>query len=291
VEVLTSPAEVLSAPLRRVRSALGRRLHDELARRDLEIPERTIDQLTRYEPVLRLVRELGGGSVLDVGSSEEGIAGWLYEPGWSITICDKVFWEEAIARSRAVEGVRRVVGDARDLPFADRDFDVTVALDLLEHIPAEDRGKVLDELARVTRRRLIVGCPCGADALAADCGLARSYSQRGQDPPAWLREHLETGFPDVGELRSGLERFGRLRLMGSESIAAHERVVRLLTHPNGFYASRLGASLLAPSLRRRNVTYPLVAWFLWLVRGRDRPPTYRTVAVLSREPGAPLSPR
>ena len=220
--------------------------------------------------------------MLEVGSSDEGIAGWLYEPGWSITICDDVFWEEAIARSRAVEGVRRVLGDVRDLPFEDREFDVTAALDLLEHVPPDDRARALTELARVTRHRLVVGCPCGAEALAADRGLARSFTDRGQEPPLWLREHLEMGFPDAALLRSTLERFGQVRLMESESISAHERVVRLLAHPNGFYASRLAATVLAPSLRRPGFVYPLVAGVLWLVRGRDRPPTYRTLAILSR---------
>jgi hypothetical protein len=50
------------------------------------------------------------------------------------------------------QGIELVVGDARALPFSDREFDIVFCNSLLEHLPAEDRSKVASELTRVGRK-------------------------------------------------------------------------------------------------------------------------------------------
>jgi SAM-dependent methyltransferase len=47
--------------------------------------------------------------------------------------------------------------DGADLPFADHEFDVACALEVLEHVP--DPERTLAEMARVARRRLLVSVP------------------------------------------------------------------------------------------------------------------------------------
>jgi len=39
-------------------------------------------------------------------------------------------------------------------------------------------------------------------------------------------EHLEHGFPEPAEIEAALRPHGRVRLLGNESLAAHERIVR-----------------------------------------------------------------
>ncbi len=48
-----------------------------------------------------------------------------------------------------------LVGDARCLPFPDKAFSATFVCDMLHHIPI-DTGEVLSEIARVTRRYLVL---------------------------------------------------------------------------------------------------------------------------------------
>ena len=59
---------------------------------------------------------------------------------------------------RAISGVD-IVASAWALPFRNNAFDVVVCVDTLEHIPREFRKRVLQELKRVTKRRVVVHGP------------------------------------------------------------------------------------------------------------------------------------
>jgi len=242
-----------------------------------------IHALLRYEPTLRLIRAVGGGGeLLEVGSASSGVRGYgLTEPGWRVTVIDQSFDNYGQASGAGPDASTLVVGDARALPFGDRSFDVTVALDLLEHIAPDDRGAVLGELVRVTGRRLIVGCPAGAEALEADRRLAARLSRRGREAPAWLGEHLDNGLPEPSELEAALAPAGRLRLIGNESARAHERVMRAHFALGWTWPFRAAVAALRAGCARGS---RLAARVLWLARGRDRPPVYRTIAVLDVEP-------
>jgi hypothetical protein len=181
---------------------------------------------------------------------------------------------------RAVAG-ERVTADARALPFPDRSFDVVVALDMLEHVPRSDRSAVLDELARVSRRRLIVGCPTGPRALECDRALARMLDRRAETyAGSWLEEHLEHGFPSEDELDSALRPHGTVRLLPNENVRAHELLMRaeMTRRPRrlaDFLARALepGVRLPRPGWRRLTIA---------LLRGLDRGTAYRTIAVVDR---------
>ena len=63
----------------------------------------------------------------------------------------------AIAREKDREGkVRLVQMDATRLDFADKEFDVTAISFALHDVPAEVREMILRELARVTRKRIVI---------------------------------------------------------------------------------------------------------------------------------------
>ena len=51
--------------------------------------------------------------------------------------------------AREVGGAHVATADARELPFEDDAFDVVVGRRFLHHVPAEDRGHVVEEAARV----------------------------------------------------------------------------------------------------------------------------------------------
>lgn len=239
--------------------------------------------LVRYEPTLALIRELGGGTLLEVGSANAGVRGYgLTDPEWQVTVLDRTF-DNYGAGGSAPEGCRFVLGDARAMPFADREFDVVVALDLIEHLPPGDRRTVLFELGRVARRRVIVGCPAGQQAMDVDRRLPSLYRRFGHPVPEWLQEHFDNGFPEAAELREGLAPFGRVRLIGNESTRAHRlvmgiHVALLWLPPFAALVQLLGLPLQAQR-RGRRVTRSI----LRLLRGLDRDPTYRTIAVAELE--------
>src|SRR5215217_3452574 len=134
-----------------------------------------VNHVVRIEPVLIALGELGGGELLDVGSGSTGLAPWVREQ-FTVTAADTRFDDYGAASGPSGAAAHTVVADVRDLPFEDKSFDAVVALDLLEHVPPDDRAKALAELVRVTRTRLIVACPTGAEALAGDRRLAESLA-------------------------------------------------------------------------------------------------------------------
>lgn len=51
------------------------------------------------------------------------------------------------------------IASVTDLPFSDNTYDVTVAFQVLEHLPYEQFPKALRELKRITKRNIIISLP------------------------------------------------------------------------------------------------------------------------------------
>jgi len=239
-----------------------------------------LNHLVRFAPALRLLDELGGGTLLEVGSGSRGLGAWL-DHRWDVTAADLSFDDYGSADGYSVTTGRSVVADARDLPFQDASFDVVATLDMLEHIARDDRPTVLRELGRVARRRVIVGCPTGATAEEGDRDLADWFRRRGQEAPAWLTEHFNSRFPEPEDLARELAAFGQVRLRRNETVRAHGLIIRAETTIGADLAARAVEAALSPGVRRRG--RPGVAdAVLRAVRGFDRPPSYRTIAVMDK---------
>jgi SAM-dependent methyltransferase len=229
-----------------------------------------LNHLVRYDPVVRLVRAAGGETVLEVGSGSDGLARWLAAER-SVTAVDLSF--DGVGQSGD-----RVTADARALPFPDSAFDVVVALDMLEHVPAEDRPGVVAELARTARIRLIVACPTGEKALDVDRRLAGMLERRGESyAGSWLEEHLANGFPATTDLATMLAPYGRVRLLPNESLRAHELLMRAeMTRRPRRVTDALERLLMPVLYGRGDWRIPVVS----LIRGFDRGEAYRTIAVV-----------
>ena len=96
------------------------------------------------------------GQVLEVGCGEGEIADRLaarFDQVAALDLPDAGLRREWAKR----RGVIFVHGDAGRLPYADASFDLVVAVEVLEHLRDPDRG--LEELARVTRRHLLLSVP------------------------------------------------------------------------------------------------------------------------------------
>jgi hypothetical protein len=214
---------------------------------------RQIDFWCRASSVLRLLRDAlpRGGRVLDTGSGAQGLEGIRRLAG----LPDSYRIVPADLRPTGLRG--GVAADAGRLPFRDRSFEVAVAMDMLEHVPASARGRVLGELRRVARRRVIVTLPlrsrCGRfDGEAADREFQAWHVRTHGYPEGNTAEHLAGCYPVLEELLdTGPDRIEAL--CGNE---AWLRYMKLSHAPVRWLAAGL-------------------AYWLWL-KPRDRVPPFHS---------------
>jgi Methyltransferase domain len=102
-----------------------------------------------------------------------------------------------------------LVVPADHLPFEDGAFEAATSLDVLEHIPPDERARFVHEVVRVARRRAVVCCPLGSpEHCAAEEEVSAWYrSIAGADHP-WLSEHLANGLPTLEELQAAFDGCG-----------------------------------------------------------------------------------
>lgn len=88
--------------------------------------------------------------IADIGGGTGVHAKWLAASGHEVTLLDPV--PAQVERAATDGSFEAVVGDARELPWDDRSFDVALLLGPLYHLAtADDRHRALAEAVRVTR--------------------------------------------------------------------------------------------------------------------------------------------
>ena len=118
----------------------------------------TYDQFQRYLVLREFIRVFYGNKkikVLDVGGlspDKEGKKFWLplkhVFSGFCV-ILDLEYFKEK----------NYVQGHGKFLPFKENSFEVVSALDVIEHVPAKERGGFLKELCRVAKSSIIISAP------------------------------------------------------------------------------------------------------------------------------------
>ncbi|MEM8530174.1 MAG: class I SAM-dependent methyltransferase [Chloroflexota bacterium] len=122
--------------------------------------------LPRVRKVLGILKSLCPLNLLDIGSGR-GVFLWplLDEfPDLPITAVDTLDYRVADLQAMCNGGVSSLsveYGDATNLPFPDRTFDVITMLEVLEHIP--DTKRALTEVCRVAQRFVVISVPSKPD--------------------------------------------------------------------------------------------------------------------------------
>jgi ubiquinone/menaquinone biosynthesis C-methylase UbiE len=165
-----------------------------------------------HQRIVREIIALHPGSVLDAGCGEGFVARRVLAalPGLALTGCDVSAGALEIAR-QASPAARFVPGSVLDLPFPDRAFDVTGCFEVLEHLPGDLPHQALAELARVTRRAVVLSVPHEPLFSLANAARGKNLDvrPRGSDPD----HHQFWSRAAFGELVG--ERFTVRKLFGS----------------------------------------------------------------------------
>jgi SAM-dependent methyltransferase len=186
------------------------------------------ETLERHLVVAQLLAS--AGSVLDVGGDPRLLVRLL--PGIEVVVAN-------------VSPPADVILAGSALPFENGAFDAVVSVDVVEHLPSEQRQVHLAELARVARVRVVACWPLGTplhEGLERE--LADWYEKtRGRAHP-FLDEHLRLGLPDLEaarELASSLPGSAQLLFHGDVRTAARRfrELGEARSHPLRYVRRRL----------------------------------------------------
>jgi 2-polyprenyl-3-methyl-5-hydroxy-6-metoxy-1,4-benzoquinol methylase len=120
---------------------------------------------TQARVLANMIGRIADRVILDVGTGTGRAAVLLALGGANVTAVDASHEMLEVARRRAADTGVRVnfqSGDAQELQFANRAFDVTVCLRVLMHVP--DWQKCMSELCRVSERLVIFDYPSATSA-------------------------------------------------------------------------------------------------------------------------------
>jgi O-antigen biosynthesis protein len=162
------------------------------------------DQYSRYKACADLLRQVGlrqGTSVLDIGSGPECLFG-QFLPDAEVSYVDPLI--------SIGSGSKRISGDVFSAELNGQKFDCVSAVDVLEHVPAENRQAFLERLSSLSGHALILGFPTSdsSKAAAVDDALNKNYRHIFGHDYSWLEEHSNYGLPSLAETVSRLERLG-----------------------------------------------------------------------------------
>lgn len=101
-----------------------------------------------YYYQVKFLTGLNPESILEIGVGNKTLVNYLRQHNFKIHSCD-------IDKNLNPD----YVGDIRNLPFKDNEFDVVCAFQIIEHIPWEDVPKALSELRRVSKKHVIISIP------------------------------------------------------------------------------------------------------------------------------------
>jgi 2-polyprenyl-3-methyl-5-hydroxy-6-metoxy-1,4-benzoquinol methylase len=161
-------------------------------------------RLTRY-PIPEFPLPPGEGrALLDVGCNWGRWTISAARAGYLATGVDPS--QKAIRAARRVAGqlgtdAEYVVGDARQLPFADRSFDAVFSYSVLQHLPKDDVRLAAAEIARVLRPGGLtwIELPNAHGLLNLARQAARGFSAgSGRDVRYWSRRELRETFGAIG---------------------------------------------------------------------------------------------
>jgi len=162
------------------------------------------DQYSRYRACADLLKTVGinsKNSILDVGSGPECQLG-NFLPEADITYVDPLILVDS--------KVKAIRGDVFARELDNRQFDIVIAIDVLEHIPAMHRKAFIDRLISLATKSIVLAFPSSDSNVAeeVDKYIDNQYKEIFNKDYPWLDEHGQYGLPSVKNTKSTLEDLG-----------------------------------------------------------------------------------
>ena len=151
-------------------------------------------EMERFSQIIRLV-PAETVTVLDVGCGT-GVFLHLLKKERNIEGIGVEIADNKVDYARAHLHVHVEKGDAGNLCFGDRSFDVVVALEVLEHLPYGIYERALKEIARVAKKSIIISVPYNEQRTFITCPYCQSTFNPNYHLRSFREEHIADLFPD-----------------------------------------------------------------------------------------------
>ncbi len=160
--------------------------------------EISINTKIRYAPVvtkLRWLKNLNKNlKVLEVGSGSKGITRFFKH---QIIGVDLEFQDY---KNKYLNEVQ--IYPNKKYPFKDNEFDVVVAVDVIEHIPRKERKRVLKEMLRVSKKYIMITCPFTISRW--DKKVLVNWPKSSETYKN-IKEHIDCGIPNSKEIEESFK--------------------------------------------------------------------------------------
>lgn len=208
----------------------------------------------RYYPVVAQIKKanLANSKILEIGSGSLGITPYIKKP---IDALDVDF------SGPKTTLVSRIRGLAEELPFGKNSYDVSIAVDLFEHLKPHRRQAAIDEMLRVTKKLSIIVIPTSEDSQKQDRLFHSVWTKTHNTKNQVLEQHLKYGLPKSNELLVFIDKSLR-KLNKRATISSYPNLnlqVRFILMRTNYaksvflnYLYRKGYLLLLPILRLCN---------------------------------------
>lgn len=160
------------------------------------------DAALRYLPVVAAIKrnKLENSKILEIGPGSLGIVPYLRK---NIDGIDVDF------SGPQTKLLNKIKGSATELPFRKNSYDVSISVDVLEHIKEEERAQAISEMLRVTKKMAIIVVPIGELSQEQDRELKSRWDKIFKEENQFLKEHLDNGLPKADEILVTIDKVAR----------------------------------------------------------------------------------
>lgn len=153
----------------------------------------------RYLPVVSEIKKakLEDSKILEIGSGSLGITPYFNK---------KIEGVDIDFSGPQTEHLVKIKGSAVNLEFRKNSKDVTISVDVIEHIPADLREKAIFDMLKITKKLAIIVVPVGEDSEKQDKELQSHWKKIFSEKNQFLEEHVQNGLPKTDEILVYIDR-------------------------------------------------------------------------------------
>jgi len=148
------------------------------------------DGIMRHFALIDEMKSSSFKSVLDIGGLPQSHKNFF--PKVRFTILN-------LTSPKKYKDNKFVKGSVLKIPFKNNTFDLIVSSDMMEHILRKNRKKAIDEIIRVSSKKIILVFPCGKKSQSSEkivLFVGKFFGRKMR----WLSEHKECGLPMISEI-------------------------------------------------------------------------------------------